>query len=280
MAVSLGLWQMDSWQAQRDAQARDLTLRAPVPLAELMGPDDPFPAAEVGQPVLVTGTWVPEGTVYVTDRTQDGVDGSWAVTPVAVGGETDAPALLVVRGFLDDPEPDPATAPEPPAGEAEILAWLQPAEGTGATDPDPSDDLLPQLRLADAIQHVEQDLYSGYAVAIGPDAVREAVDAGATGWPEADASVEAVDGLSQATLDALPKSDQSTGLRNLLYAVEWWMFAAFAVYIWWRYVRDEIEKSARGDSPGDGPSEDDRGDEDQPSPGSATTQVDPVPSRS
>ena len=27
-------------------------------------------------------------------------------------------------------------------------------------------------------------------------------------------------------------------MRNLLYALEWWVFGGFAVFIWWRYVRD------------------------------------------
>ncbi|GAB2868009.1 hypothetical protein GCM10027026_17660 [Myroides odoratimimus subsp. xuanwuensis] len=232
IAVSLGLWQLDSWQAQREAAARDLTMREPVELTDVMGADDPFPGDRVGQPVRVAGTWVPTGTVFVTDRTQDGVEGSWVVTPLAVDGGVDAPAILVVRGFLDDPEPDPDSAPEPPTGEAELVAWLQPAEGTGQMDPDPSDDLLPQLRLADAIQHVEQDLYSGYAVLQDP-----------------------TEGLGQADLDALPKSDQSTGLRNLLYALEWWIFAGFVLYIWWRYVRDELERAARGDADHEGSSE-------------------------
>ncbi len=29
-----------------------------------------------------------------------------------------------------------------------------------------------------------------------------------------------------------------TGLKNLLYAIEWWIFGAFAVFIWWRWRRD------------------------------------------
>ena len=26
--------------------------------------------------------------------------------------------------------------------------------------------------------------------------------------------------------------------RNLLYALEWWVFGAFAAFVWWRFVRD------------------------------------------
>ena len=46
-----------------------------------------------------------------------------------------------------------------------MTGWLQPGEGSGLTDPDPTDDVLPEMRIADAIQHVDQDLYSGYVIA-------------------------------------------------------------------------------------------------------------------
>ena len=60
---------------------------------------------------------------------------------------------------------DPGDAPAPPEGSADLVGWLQPPEGTGAADDDPGDDVLPQLRIADLVQHVDQDLYGGYAVA-------------------------------------------------------------------------------------------------------------------
>ena len=46
-----------------------------------------------------------------------------------------------------------------------------------------------------------------------------------------------------------------TGLRNLLYAIEWWFFGAFAAFIWWRWVRDE-ESGRDADHTPDGAGED------------------------
>ena len=220
IAVGLGLWQYGAWQAHREAEAIDLTDATPVPLADVMGPDDPFPAPSVGQPVTVAGTWVPDGTVYVSGRELDGVDGYWVVTPLAVGEPDDA-ALPVVRGWVADP----AGAPAPPTGAAELDAWLQPAEGTGAVDDDPSDDVLPQLRIADVIQHVDQDLYGGYGVAQEPEP-----------------------GLEAATVDQLPEVGALTSIRNLLYAIEWWFFGLFAAFIWWRWVT-EADEEEREDAP-------------------------------
>jgi cytochrome oxidase assembly protein ShyY1 len=211
VAGGLGFWQYDAWQEHRAAEAVDLTQLEPVPLSDVMGPDDPFPGDKVGQPVSVTGTWLPDATVFVSGRAIDDVDGFWVVTPLAVG-TPDGPALPVVRGWL----PAVDTVPAPPSGTTSLVAWLQPTEGSGEADPDPDDDVLPQLRTADLVQHVEQDLYGAYGVATEP-----------------------LDGLAPATLEQLPSPGRFTALRNLLYALEWWVFGGFAAFIWWRYVREE-----------------------------------------
>ena len=131
-AGALGWWQFAGWQAKRAAEARDLTLIDPLPLAEVMGPDDAFPGKYVGQPVELSGSWVPEGTVLVSGRERSDVEGYWVVTPVSVG--PDDAAIMVVRGWTDRPD----EAPAPPSGPAELVAWLQPAEGTGVVDDDPA----------------------------------------------------------------------------------------------------------------------------------------------
>jgi surfeit locus 1 family protein len=209
-AVALGAWQYDAWQLHRDAAAVDLTHKKPQPLTDVIGRDDPFPGNKVGQPVTVRGTWVPDGTVYVSGREHDGRDGYWVVTPVAVEG-ADGSAFPVVRGWVDDPD----DAPAPPTGAASLTALLQPPEGTGAVDQDPDDDVLPQLRIGDLIQRVDQDLFGAYGVAVQPEG-----------------------GLVKASLAQLPDAGTFTAIRNLFYAIEWWFFGLFAVFIWWRWVTE------------------------------------------
>lgn len=218
-AVGLGLWQFDAWQARRTAEAVDLTQDPAAPLGDVMGADDPFPGQRIGQPVEVAGTWLPEGTIYVEGREHQGADGYWVVTPLTTGTAAD-PALPIVRGWVADP----ADAPAPPTGSADLVGWLQPSEGTGALDDDPSDDVFPQLRIADLVQRVDPDLYSAYAVL---DASR-----GST-------TNDGASGLEPADLAQLPPASTFTALRNLLYAIEWWFFGGFAVFIWWRFVVDE-----------------------------------------
>jgi surfeit locus 1 family protein len=222
-AVLLGLWQLDAWHTRRADEARDLTRTDPVALSSVMGPDDPFPGRSVGQPVTLEGDWVPDGTVFVSGRQHEGHDGYWMVTPLAIGGPTES-ALPVVLGWVADPD----HAPSPPEGSAQLVGWLQPPEGTGAVDDDPNDDVLPQLRIADLVQHVDQDLYGAYAVA-----------------------EHGVDGLPAADLTQLPDAGRFTAIRNLLYAIEWWVFGAFAVLIWWRWVGEQLAPAPEEPAPDD-----------------------------
>ena len=51
----------------------------------------------------------------------------------------------------------------------------------------------------------------------------------------------AAPGLEVAELASLPDPGTFTGVRNLLYAFEWWIFGAFAAFIWWRWRRDATQ---------------------------------------
>jgi cytochrome oxidase assembly protein ShyY1 len=133
--------------------------------------------------------------------------------------------MPVVRGWVEDP----TQAPTPPTGSVELTGWLQPPEGAnGMDDEDPTDDVLPQLRIADVIQHVDQDLYGGYVVDRDP-----------------------APGLAEASLEELPGPGTLTGLRNFLYALEWWVFGGFVVYIWWRHIQDVTRPARQEDAQAD-----------------------------
>ncbi len=214
----LGYWQYDAWQAHRDAEARDLSELTPVPLTDVMGNDDPFPAPDLGRPVEVNGAWL-DGGFWVEDRELDGAAGYWAVAPLRTG---DA-AVLVVRGWAPEPDADLLAV----TGQAEVTGWLQAPEGSLVTDDDPRDDVFPEIRVADAVQRVDVDLYSAYVV-----------------------SQEPAQGLRAAAFEALPSPSRFTGLRNLLYAFEWWVFGAFAAFIWWRWRRDATAPAAMSPTAG------------------------------
>jgi len=210
-AIGLGIWQLHAWQAGRDADARDLSKAAALPLTKVMSGDDPFPGQYLGQPVTFEGTWLPKGTLYVADRDLHGKRGYWVMTPVLVGDS----AMPVVRGWSARPE-----APEP-SGPVPVGGYLQASAGTGAAVRDPEDDVIPEMRIASVVEHVDADLYSAYVVA------KSAGDAS--------------NGLAEVTPESVPEVSNTSHLRNLLYAFQWWIFAGFAVYIWLRWCRDQLE---------------------------------------
>jgi cytochrome oxidase assembly protein ShyY1 len=237
IAIGMGVWQYDAWQTRRAAERVDLTHLAPIPIQDVIGPDDPFPTKGLGRQVDVRGEFVAKGTVLISGReSADGRPGLWLVTPLAVGAP-DAPAVPVVRGWVAQGT-DLASLPKPPTGPVDVVGWLQPPE-SGGVDDDTSDDVLPQVRIADLVQRLGgQDLYGAYLVAKQPLAA------------------DAAAGVGEATLDALPEASRFTALRNILYAIEWWVFAAFAAFLWFRYVRDATAEPDLEEADGEGVGDD------------------------
>ncbi len=97
------------------------------------------------------------------------------------------------------------------------------------------------MRIADAIQRVDQDLYGAFLVA------------------ERAAPGSGLAGLDPVTPASLPDPGSGEGLRNLLYGLQWFVFGAFALFVWWRWARDEVvrareESEPRLDTPSEVPS--------------------------
>ncbi len=229
--VLLGRWQYDVWQRHRADSAVSVTRLAPVPLDQVLGPDSAYPASGLGRPVIVEGTWDPARTVFVSGREQQGRPGYWAVTPVVMASGSEIP---VVRGWLAHL----GAAPAPPHGPAALVGLLQPSDESGAPDDDPGDDVIPELSITDLLQRTSRDLYGGYVVATArpvPGSTQHATGSA---------------GLTPATVERLPGADASTGLRNLLYAFQWWIFGAFAIFMWWRWLAEDVLGRGGRVSPG------------------------------
>jgi cytochrome oxidase assembly protein ShyY1 len=171
--------------------------------------------------VVVVGTWDSTHTVYVSGREQQGRTGFWAVTPVVTSAGSEIP---VVRGWLADVRKAPAT----PHGPAALVGLLQPPDQSGAPDDDPGDDVIPELSITDLLQRTPRDLYGGYVVAT------------ARPVPGSSAPATGSAGLAAASAEQLPGADASTGLRNLLYAFQWWVFGVFAIFMWWRWLAEDV----------------------------------------
>ena len=62
--------------------------------------------------------------------------------------------------------------------------------------------------------------------------------------------LETEDPATGAQLDRVPTPLGDTGIRwrNAAYAVQWWVFAGFALWLWWRMVREEALREEEDDT--------------------------------
>ena len=219
----LGRWQLGVAEsaAHREAveQAR---AQAPAPLPELLEPHAPFRDDLSSRPVTATGRYAPQGQLLVPDRRLDGRAGSWVLTPFVVDGS--GATLPVLRGFVTDP----ADAGAPPAGSLTVSGGLAPGESPTATP-------LPQgqigsVDLSVLVNTWPGDLYNAFLF------------------------LEAEDPATGPQLEKVPTplGETSVRWRNAVYAVQWWVFALFGLWLWLRMVREEARRDEAADEdPGD-----------------------------
>jgi surfeit locus 1 family protein len=201
--VLLGLWQLDVYHSQgtRSAQAR--AGEPPVPLDQV-APPGAAASLGFGRSVQFQGRY---------DRTLQlmvplGSDpGAYRVLTGLL--QADGSIVPVVRGVFRG-----SSAPPPPAGPLNQTGVLLPSE-----DNDPvvasGRDQLSSVRLPSLAQLWPGELIGGFVTLSASDAVAQ--------------------GLEPAPVE-LPAGQGR--LRNAAYALQWWLFAAFAVAMAIRMARD------------------------------------------
>ena len=215
--VLLGMWQLG---VARDSGRKDAVAAASslerAPLQQVTAPHSDFKGDYSNRPVTVTGTYAAERSLLVVDRRLDGRVGSWVVTPL----ETEGGTVPVLRGFVDG---TPASVPEPPSGVVTVTGTMGPGESPRDGAPLPA----PQVRSVDLASLVNEwpgDLYNVVVLASAESA------GSAVGTPLA------ATGLTRVPP---PPLDAPLNLRNAAYAVQWWVFGIFAIWMWWKMFRAE-----------------------------------------
>ena len=220
----LGLWQLgvarDEGHKQAVASASQLQ---PAPLQQVTQAHSAFEAEFSNRPVTVTGTYDDARTILVVDRRLGDRAGSWVVTPLVTDGGT----VAVLRGFV---EGLPSTPPAAPSGVVTVAGSLGPTESPrpGAALP------APQRRSVDLAALVNEwpgDLYNVIVLASGETEATSGDTSGA-----APVAAIATPGLTRVPP---PDVDTPLNLRNAAYAVQWWVFGLFAVWMWWKMFRAE-----------------------------------------
>lgn len=246
--VILGLWQLsvakDEGRKEMLANAHNL---APVPLDEVVGPHQPFAPEFSNRPVIVEGSYLPEQQVVIEDRLLDDRNGVWIVTPLRTA-RTGA-LVPVLRGFVPADSPAAAgrgTPPTPNAGPVRIVGTLGPTESRDTLTTALPDGRYRRLDLSRLVNIWPGELYNVVVLA-------------------ADEQPDLSPGVNRVPPPELPSG--MTG-RNLAYALQWWIFALFASFMWWRMVREDYRLDQAyqeyADGLPDGYASDDQPSDDQP----------------
>ncbi|MCC5947179.1 MAG: SURF1 family protein [Nitriliruptoraceae bacterium] len=238
VCVWLGTWQLDRLDERRaeNALAEDRMTDAPVPLQDLVDPDDPggvdLDTVEFRR-VTVTGTFRADEEVLRRGQQHQGQSGFHVLTPLDLGDDR---TLLVLRGFAPAQLVDePGEARIAPAdGEVTLTGVLEAPVGQPTTGPqDPVEGELTRVFHTDTARLDGQ--MSGTLLPL----------------------VFRVDPDPDAPFDQLPVAvARDLDERNhLSYAVQWFSFAVLAAitYVAWgvtRLRRDPAdERGRRPDDP-------------------------------
>ncbi|QXQ95438.1 SURF1 family cytochrome oxidase biogenesis protein [Streptomyces sp. WY228] len=214
--VLMGLWQLERFSARTEAdrayqEAR--TDRTAVPLTELL----PVSTDTVGRRATVSGRYDPEAEFQVPDRRVNGQDAFYVLTLFRTDGGR---ALPVVRGWL------PAGTPS---------ASIRPARGRGGGRRRGRGG-LPEGRIG--------VISAATFVSLMPDEPRPPHDAWIT--------VQEPTGPLRAVPPVVPEGAglDLKAFQNLGYTGEWFVFAGFVVFMWFRLRRRELEQSPEARTPG------------------------------
>ena len=217
--IFMGSWQLSRFEGRvqdhRDAaeQVRTDRHEAASPLRELL----PVNKATSGRQATATGRYGKQ--LLVPDRDLDGKQGFYVLTLLRTDG---GKALPVVRGWLPG-SADTAKAPAAPTGEVTVTGALQASETPG-DDGVSAQGGLPAgqtgaISSASLVNLVPYDVYDAWVTL-------DKADSGMTAVP---AKAPTGSGLDLKAF------------QNLGYTGEWFVFAGFVVFMWFRLLRREVE---------------------------------------
>ncbi|MBM9432980.1 SURF1 family protein [Flaviflexus equikiangi] len=227
VCIRLGYWQMEratSRGAERIAAEHEERLTSPaLSLADVLPLQTTMTAEEYAQPVYVTGTFAPE-QLRVLDRAIDGQDADLVLARLIITEGPEAGGNVpIVRGWVRAGE----DLPQVPAGEVTVFGYLaDPEDSIGGLTSETALSISP----AELVNEWGGPILSGYLVEYG---MNEGAD---TASPPAD------DGVAHVP-PPRPVEEGGFNLQNAAYAVEWVIFAGFALFIWFRVLRARVTRS-------------------------------------
>ncbi|HEX6514533.1 MAG TPA: SURF1 family protein [Nocardioidaceae bacterium] len=228
--LALGCYRLGVWQFHRLAETKaenamiERNLRAaPVPVNQVLAVGRPVAADEQWRRVRASGHYVEDETVVVRYQTRSGESGVDVVTPL----RTDAgPAVLVDRGWMPTDNVGDALpkVPAPPQGTVTVVGWVR-ANATG-----------------DATTLTHRSTRAVSSAVIGPTLPFPVYG----GFVDAQSETpRAAHPLVKAELPDLGNGP------HFFYGIQWWFFAALAVFGFFYLAWDEYRRRRSGHRPGD-----------------------------
>ncbi|QPP07383.1 SURF1 family protein [Streptomyces bathyalis] len=228
VCLFMGSWQLSRFEARvesHEEQQRTVSRAEhakPEPLSRLL----PVDAVTSGRTAEVTGRYDTSRPLLVPDRSLEGRRGFYVLsllrTHAGTGGH--GKALPVVRGWLPG-DADPSRVPRTPRGEVRVTGALQASETQGT----------PGVRAEGGLPKGQLGMISAAAlVNVVPYDVHDA-------W----ITVQHIPADSKLK-PVPPVRPDNTGLdikafQNLGYTAEWFVFAGFVVFMWFRLFRRDAE---------------------------------------
>jgi surfeit locus 1 family protein len=221
LALAGGFAALGQWQLGRAVQTATVvtypteTVEA---LSDVAKPQHPVSDRAAGQMVSITGRRIAGDSVVVSDRINYGVTGYWVVGHMVDTGGT---SVAVAFGWAKTrAEADSAaTTLQSATGDERVVGRYQPPEPPDQQDFEHGVHSAVSIpALINEWKDAPTAVYGGYIVAKQPSAGL--------------AHIYSPKPTNAVTLDWL----------NVFYAIEWVVFAGFAIYLWYRLVKDAWEK--------------------------------------
>lgn len=228
--AALGQWQLSRAVDSNDPGLAIGAEELPTRMEEVVRPAEPIRTDDVGRLVDVTGQWVSGDFLVIADRVNDGETGWWVAGHLATGEDAAGPSLAVALGWTGDEETARRVAEDwndggAPAGVVTLTGRIVDSEAPELPDEDSTDPFVMTTLSEAALVNIWQETSS-------PDVY----------------SVNLISADAPTGLDPIfsPRPEAQTTLNwlNVFYAVEWVVFAGFAVYFWYRLGRDAWEREA------------------------------------
>jgi cytochrome oxidase assembly protein ShyY1 len=219
----LGQWQLE--RAIVSGTVVERSTEAVLPLETGVKPGGAVNDSATGQKVSVAGHFVPGDEQLIEGRLNQGSTGYWVVSHFLT--DAGSASIPVARGFAVDK-----------ADARAAVRFLAAPSEAGASSVTVTGRFLPSE--APMVPPDGADPHSMSAVSVA---------ALINLWPDYTGPVYAgyiVDAAAPQGLDPIyspaPSDDVALNWLNVFYAVEWAVFAGFAVFLWYRLVRDAVER--------------------------------------